>query len=57
MCAVKKRVATVLSLAENLGGKIIKPAQDTSWGGFSGYFADPDEHLWEIAWNPFFWIE
>ncbi|MEN9491723.1 MAG: hypothetical protein RJA63_2172 [Pseudomonadota bacterium] len=53
----KEEVATVLSLAENLGGKTIKPAQDTSWGGFSGYFADPDEHLWEIAWNPFFWIE
>ena len=50
-------VQTLLSLAESLGGKIVKPAQNTSWGGFSGYFADPDAHLWEVAWNPFFWIE
>lgn len=30
----------------------MKPAQDVFWGGHSGYFADPDDHLWEVAWNP-----
>ena len=30
------------------------PAQEAEWGGFSGYFADPDGHLWEVCWNPFF---
>lgn len=53
----KEEVVALLDLAAGLGGKIVKPAQDTSWGGFSGYFADPDAHLWEVAWNPFFWIE
>lgn len=36
------------------GGKILKPAQDTDWGGYSGYFADLDSFLWEVAWNPHF---
>ena len=36
------------------GASLKKPAQDVFWGGYSGYFADPDGHLWEIAWNPFF---
>lgn len=35
------------------GARIVKPAQKTSWGGYAGYFADPDGHLWEIAHNPF----
>ena len=34
------------------GGRVIKPPQDTFWGGYAGYFQDPDGHLWEIAWNP-----
>jgi uncharacterized protein len=34
------------------GGHVVKPAQKTFWGGYAGYFADPDGHLWEIAWNP-----
>ena len=34
--------------------KLLKPAEEASWGGFSGYFADPDGFLWEVAWNPFF---
>lgn len=50
----KHEVADVLALAEKAGGKIVKPAQDVFWGGHSGYFADPDGHLWEVAWNPFF---
>ncbi len=44
------------SLAEAVaaGAKLIKPAQKTFWGGYSGYFADPDGHLWEVAHNPYF---
>ena len=37
-----------------VGGCILKPAQEVFWGGYSGYFADPDGHPWEVAWNPFF---
>jgi catechol 2,3-dioxygenase-like lactoylglutathione lyase family enzyme len=36
------------------GGRIVKPAQRADWGGYSGYFADPDGFLWEVAWNPHF---
>jgi catechol 2,3-dioxygenase-like lactoylglutathione lyase family enzyme len=39
-----------------VGGTIVKPAARTEWGGYSGYFADPDGHLWEIAHNPFWTI-
>ena len=42
-------VDSVLAEAEGAGGRIVKPAQDTFWGGYSGYFADPDDHLWEVA--------
>jgi catechol 2,3-dioxygenase-like lactoylglutathione lyase family enzyme len=42
----------VLAEAGSAGGKVVKPAKDTFWGGYSGYFADPDGHLWEVAWNP-----
>lgn len=38
--------------AANAGAKIVKQAQKTFWGGYSGYFQDPDGHLWEIAYNP-----
>jgi uncharacterized protein len=48
----KEEVASILNYAEKFGAKIIKPAQDVFWGGHSGYFADPDGHLWEVAWNP-----
>ena len=34
------------------GGTVLKPAEETEWGGYSGYFADPDGHAWEVAWNP-----
>ena len=34
------------------GAVIVKPARETFWGGYAGYFQDPDPHLWEIAWNP-----
>ncbi len=51
----KEEVRDVLNQAAKLGGKLIKPAQDVFWGGYSGYFTDPDGHLWEVAWNPHFW--
>ena len=50
----KEEVAAILAEAERAGACILKPAQDVFWGGHSGYFADPDGHLWEVAWNPFF---
>jgi uncharacterized protein len=46
-------VDAALMEAGRAGARIVKPAADTFWGGRSGYFADPDNHLWEIAWNPF----
>jgi len=51
-----EEVAQVLEHCRKAGAKIVKPAQDTEWGGHSGYFADPDGHLWEVAWNPFLTI-
>ena len=39
------------------GAHAVKPPHDVFWGGYSGYFADPDGHLWEVAWNPFFPID
>ena len=45
-------VAEVLAAAERAGGRIVKPAGDVFWGGHHGFFADPDGHLWEVAWNP-----
>jgi|ERR1700722_1308400 len=48
----KKEVAEVLAFAEKAGAKIEKPAQDTFWGGHSGYFSDPDGYYWEVAWAP-----
>jgi len=45
----KESVETILQQAERAGGKIEKPAQDVFWGGYSGYFSDPDGYLWEIA--------
>jgi uncharacterized protein len=39
------------------GARLLKPAADTFWCGYSGYFSDPDDHPWEVAWNPFFPLE
>ena len=50
----KAEVHEVLERVKTLGAKIVKSAQDVSWGGYHGYFADPDGHLWEVAWNPGF---
>lgn len=49
----KADVARLLAAAEAAGGTTVKPAQDTFWGGHSGYFTDPDGYLWEIAWGAF----
>jgi len=45
-------VDTIMAQAKKAGAKIVKPAQKTFWGGYGGYFQDPDGHLWEIAYNP-----
>jgi uncharacterized protein len=50
----KEDVDRVLEDAAKAGAKILKPAEEVFWGGYSGYFADPDGHPWEVAWNPFF---
>jgi catechol 2,3-dioxygenase-like lactoylglutathione lyase family enzyme len=47
-------VEAIIAEAEAAGARVVKPAEDASWGGRSGYFADPDGHLWEVAWNPHF---
>ena len=39
------------------GARLVKPGQKVFWGGYSGYFADPDGFTWEVAWNPHFWVE
>ena len=48
----REDVDTVMEQARNAGAKIVKQAHDTFWGGYAGYFQDPDGHLWEVAWNP-----
>jgi catechol 2,3-dioxygenase-like lactoylglutathione lyase family enzyme len=51
---VEERALVDRMLAEAVaaGGRITKPAADTDWGGYAGFFADPDDHLWEIVWDP-----
>ncbi len=48
----KDEVDSIMKLAEKAGAVITKPAQKAFWGGYAGYFQDPDKHLWEILWNP-----
>lgn len=45
-------VDAVMAQAQAAGAHIVKPAQATFWGGYAGYFQDPDAHLWEVVWNP-----
>lgn len=52
--ASKELVDAVLAEVRAAGATILKPATELSWGGYSGYFADPDGYPWEVAWNPFF---
>lgn len=49
----KEEVDIVFELAVSVGARAVKKPQDVFWGGYSGYFADPDDHLWEVAYNPF----
>ena len=46
-------VDAVLARAEAAGARILKPAEEVFWGGYHGYFADPEGHIWEVAHNPF----
>jgi catechol 2,3-dioxygenase-like lactoylglutathione lyase family enzyme len=48
----KQDVDAVMHQAARAGARITDPARDRFWGGYSGYFQDPDGHLWEVAWNP-----
>lgn len=48
----KQEVDAIMRKAEQAGAQVTDPAGDRFWGGYSGYFLDPDAHLWEIAWNP-----
>jgi catechol 2,3-dioxygenase-like lactoylglutathione lyase family enzyme len=50
----KEEVDRALSQAVLAGGTLLKAAGNTEWGGYSGYFADPDGHPWEVAWAPIF---
>lgn len=50
--ASEAEVDAVMARAATSGARILKPAAKTFWGGYSGYFADPDGHLWEVAFNP-----
>ena len=55
--ASKRDVDAVMEQARNAGAAIVKQAQDTFWGGYAGYFEDPDRHVWEIVWNPHWTID
>ena len=48
----KEEVDLLMGQAERAGAVVTDPAHDRFWGGYSGYFHDPDGHLWEVAWNP-----
>lgn len=50
----REEVDAIFQRAESAGAHIIKKPKDTFWGGYSGYFSDPDEYHWKIAWGPMF---
>ncbi len=52
----KEEVDAVMQQAIDAGAELVKKPQKVFWGGYSGYFKDPDGHLWEVAHNPFVWI-
>jgi len=56
-CATRGEVDDLLARAQAAGGRIAKPAADTFWGGYSGYFEDMDGHLWEVAQGPMFVLD
>jgi len=53
----REEVDAVIVEAEAAGGRVLKPAAESFWGGYSGYFADPDGHPWEVAYNPFWSLD
>jgi catechol 2,3-dioxygenase-like lactoylglutathione lyase family enzyme len=55
--ADRQQVDQTMEQAEQAGATIVKPAADPFWGGYAGYFQDPDSHLWEVAWNPAWNVE
>jgi catechol 2,3-dioxygenase-like lactoylglutathione lyase family enzyme len=54
--ATQAEVDAVIKQAVAAGATLVKPPQKVFWGGYSGYFSDPDGHLWEVAHNPHFWV-
>lgn len=50
----REEVDAIFGRAARAGAALLQPPQPTSWGGYSGHFADPEGHVWEIAWNPHF---
>lgn len=54
--ASESAVDELLARAVAAGATLVKPARKVFWGGYSGYFADPDGYLWEVAHNPLFWV-
>ena len=50
-------VDQVMAQVKEAGARILRPAHETFWGGYSGHFADPDGHVWEVAWNPHWTME
>jgi catechol 2,3-dioxygenase-like lactoylglutathione lyase family enzyme len=53
----KAEVDAIMEQAKRAGASIVKAAQETFWGGYAGYFQDPDGHLWEVVWNPGLQVE
>lgn len=53
----RQEVDAVMAQAKAAGAMIVKEAHDTFWGGYAGYFHDPDGHVWEVVWNPAFEVE
>jgi len=49
----REEVDAVLAEVQEAGARLLKPAEEVHWGGYSGYFADPDNYPWEVAWNPY----
>jgi len=49
----REEVDAVLAEAQAAGATLLTPAEETDWGGYAGYFADPDDYPWEVAWNPY----
>jgi len=56
-CVNEAEVDAMMATALAAGARILKPAEKTFWGGYGGYFADPDGHAWEVAHNPFWSLE